>query len=751
MLDVKTNQLEVPKGWHARLRARLVFVGCAVVLSALTGTLAAQPVFDRTELRVSYYSTEASEAQLFLSDAFGNVLTESARTMPVEMGINNLAVLLSGSQAQHSFLQRFDPCQCATPLLLEKIWLADSFHSERLDLGSALVVGGTLSEEGTSYRLVPDSSRDPQLVLYADVRTFSKSAAAWRFGTVAALSLGLALLLGVIAALILQRNRTRVEGASHFRERLRRRRTPGDAAVALFGIILVLGIVQQVSGAYAVGVTLDEPLHIDHLRNYFEIGTFSSAAYGPLIALLGHGMNVVLGAEVWGYPLESAQAYGNRHLVVAVFGVTGTLGVATTAGVVLKSWRWGVAAGALASSVPLWVGHSMFNIKDVPVATGYTLLTLGLVLVISSSIRRAVRLPLGATAVIVGATVVMGTRPGMAPLLMGSIAVAFGVLFFAADKNMRFAIVAVSSITGTLLGIWLFFGHGQGLLNAVARSTSFPWSGTNLYGGELVGSIQGLGLVIKVLSASLPLALIVLIVVGVGFGFWALTSRSGAGKPSFETRAAIAIIGVQAFGALASVPILDPVIYDSGRQLLFIIPAATLFAVFGLFGLLQVLRLRSRWLRVSRSMVLLAVMAGLSVVQFDQVKLFPYNYAYYNAVAQGSGISGQWQTDYWGASIRELATPVAFGDFSTCRSVGDMNLNREALEPCGVLAPYVGAAAPAGVSVLSEREFWVAALDRSLAEFGPIDSASCTFHSQVTRVLRGEEVSMARLYVCQDR
>lgn len=80
-----------------------------------------------------------------------------------------------------------------------------------------------------------------------------------------------------------------------------------------------------------------------------------------------------------------------------------------------------------------------------------------------------------------------------------------------------------------------------------------------------------------------------------------------------------------------------------------------------------------------------------------------------------------------------------------------MNLNAESLEPCGSLAPYVGDAAMNGTSALSEREFWAAASDRSLAEFGPIDSESCSFHSQVTRILRGEEVSMSRLYVCQDQ
>lgn len=751
MGDGEKKHLKAPTVLPWRARARLAFFAFVAGLSALIGLLTAQPVFDRTELRVSYYANEATEAELFLSDSFGNLMAERPQTTPVAMGINNVAFPLSDSTAQASFLQRFDPCRCSSPLLIEKVWLVDSFYSEEVDLESAVVVGATLRAEGTSYRLVPDSSLDPQLVFYTDVASFSQAAAAWRFGLAAALSLVLMLLPWGVASLVLIRRQTRAEGPSGRRTRLRRNKNPGDAAVALFGLIFAFGVAQQIVGAAEVGVTVDEPLHVNHLRNYFATGTFSSAAYGPLIALFGHGVNVVLGVEVWGYPLESAQAYVNRHLVVGVLGVLGTFGVATTAGIVLKSWRWGVVAGALASSVPLWIGHSMFNMKDVPVATGYTLLTLGLVLLNTSSIRMAVRFPLAAAGVVVGATITMGTRPGMSPLLVGSVVVAVVMLFLAGDRNTRRAIGVFAVSVGAVAGIWFMLGGVQDLVSAVTRSASFPWDGTNLYAGERVGSTPSLGMLLVVLGASLPVLIIGLVAAGLVFGIWVLTRRSGTDIASFEMKAAIPIIGFQAVGALASVPILDPVIYDGGRQILFIFPSLTLFAVFGLYALTQVSGFPAKTLRASRSVILLAVSAGLIVVQFDQAKLFPYNYTYYNAVAQGSGISGQWQTDYWGASIRELAAPIASGDFSTCRSVGDMNLNRESLEPCGSLAPYVGEAAQNRVSTVPGRGFWAAASDRALAEFGPIDSESCSFHSQVTRVLRGEEVSMSRLYVCQDQ
>ena len=71
-----------------------------------------------------------------------------------------------------------------------------------------------------------------------------------------------------------------------------------------------------------------------------------------------------------------------RHLTIAVIGMAGTLACAGITRVLTDSWRWAVVAGALLSAMPAWTGHAMFNIKDVPVATGYTLATLGLLLLV---------------------------------------------------------------------------------------------------------------------------------------------------------------------------------------------------------------------------------------------------------------------------------------------------------------------------------------------------------------------------------
>src|SRR5690606_32466200 len=92
-----------------------------------------------------------------------------------------------------------------------------------------------------------------------------------------------------------------------------------------------------------------------------------------------------------------------------------TIAVASIARVLSGGWRWGVVTAAVLVSLPTWSGHAMMNIKDVPVATGYSLVTLSCVLLICrGSVRPRARI---ATAALLslGLVVAVGTRPGVWP------------------------------------------------------------------------------------------------------------------------------------------------------------------------------------------------------------------------------------------------------------------------------------------------------------------------------------------------
>jgi hypothetical protein len=143
---------------------------------------------------------------------------------------------------------------------------------------------------------------------------------------------------------------------------------------------------------------------------------------------------------------------------------------------------------------------------------------------------------------------------------------------------------------------------------------------------------------------------------------------------------------------------------------------------------------------------LVAVLIGV-----DQLRLYPYNYVYVNEVAQGTGVTGAWETDYWDASFREAIDGyVVAGDPIMCGHTHTLYVDIEDLRPlCIAASPYVAALEPGVPSLLGEREFWTVRSEREFLESGP-PPPNCAPYSAVTRMLRFEPLVMSRLYICED-
>jgi len=86
------------------------------------------------------------------------------------------------------------------------------------------------------------------------------------------------------------------------------------------------------------------------------------------------------------------------------------------------------------------------------------------------------------------------------------------------------------------------------------------------------------------------------------------------------------------------------VLYDNFRQILFILPPIFIFA-----------GLAFAWIKrpaIQFAVIALCVLPGIIGI----VKLFPYEYIYYNSFIGGvDGANGKYELDYWGTSFREAA------------------------------------------------------------------------------------------------
>ena len=99
---------------------------------------------------------------------------------------------------------------------------------------------------------------------------------------------------------------------------------------------------------------------------------------------------------------------------------------------------------------------------------------------------------------------------------------------------------------------------------------------------------------------------------------------------------------------LLALIVLNSTLYNNFRQALFLIPGMFMIAAFTLENLFN--KVAQNWLRI-----LLIIAVALPGV-YSTVRLYPYEYVYYNSLVGGSaGAMHRYELDYWRISLREMA------------------------------------------------------------------------------------------------
>jgi hypothetical protein len=450
-------------------------------------------------------------------------------------------------------------------------------------------------------------------------------------------------------------------------------REPAPRAVVWASVLVLLVTTAMLLwGAWRTGVSVDEPYHVLRLRNLFETGWYlldddldgsvpgawvsDEYVYAPVATLLMHAVCVVLGIEGGGTVSASESAYAVRHLVVALLGLLGAFAVAATGRLLMRSWAWGLVAAGTLMAVPMWPGLSMFDIKDVPAATGYSLYTLGLVLALRTS-RGATRTTVASiAATTTGALLAVGTRPGLwTGLALGLVVLAW--------------FVGGRDATGRVVWAWwrpAEVGAGLGLAYLVlwaAYPAMFSRPDRWLFSSAEVSSDYSQTLQsstayipVKVLE-TMPSLLLLLGCLGCLAG---LLGWRGRGRGLAEAR--ILVIACQALALPAVALFRHSHLYDDLRQLLFACPAVALLLTLGIRYLLADLARSGSG--VARRAVLGAWVVALLAPVAVQGQLFPYAYAYGSPLKalQGQTTGG----DFWRTSFRELLPDVPRDEFVMC-------------------------------------------------------------------------------------
>jgi len=536
--------------------------------------------------------------------------------------------------------------------------------------------------------------------------------------------------------------------------------------VAVSGVVVAVATSLAVLGATRTGISTDEPIHVMRLRNYFDTGWYAldwdytgqgpgsdgtnTYVYGPVAMLLLHAWSILCGVDGWQDVSTSAHAYRVRHLGVVVLGLVGVAAVAAVGRLVLRSWRWGLVAAAVLVAVPMWTGHMMFNVKDVPVATGHTLCTLGLLLFVRDAPAFGTLRVARAGALFSGLVLTLGTRPGMWSGLTVLFAVAVvGVLWAPVGRGLRWAALAELAATSAVAAAALVMIYPNVFgspLRALPRTSE---TSSNFMSGEASDRLY----VPQHLWEETPTLLLCFALAGALVALVTVFRHDGA---QWVPVVRVALVGVQAFAVPVAAVVVGSDLYHGLRQLLFIVPALAVLAACGMAWSVE----RSRRPRRTLGLALVPVVsvAALVLPVFDQVMMQPYQTSYVNLatdlLTRDQADDDRPGDDFWRVSIPELVRGAQLDRLLLCKATTDevTMIAYPFMNGSGVSSTSrnvdcreetYGPLVPAGLTVVRDRM----ATDFDAVFINALPP-NCTRLSEVSRWRHGFAVVVATLARC---
>jgi hypothetical protein len=426
-------------------------------------------------------------------------------------------------------------------------------------------------------------------------------------------------------------------------------------------VIAVIGcITMTLVGGWSTGISWDETFHVHRLESYLDKGWYllpwnldsgepdtdynATHVYAPVAALIVHGWALLWGTDAAGTVGTSAEAYAVRHLAVGLISVIGLLATAATARLGLGSWRWGAVAAGVLVAVPMWTGHAMWNIKDIPVATGYALVTLGLVLVLRRNDRTAYA---GAVVLALGAVLMVGTRPGMWAGLAASAGIALLFAWFRGSAagglapqpaRRRRVPLLLGALAVSWLALWAIYP------SAFSDPVALLW-GSATESADFNETDGHFWYIPAMTFTETPWLLLAASIPGIHVVVRELRARTDLGEMG-------ALLATQALVLPILAIVMDSNVYTGLRQFLFVAPAMSVVATIGLASLVG----RERLGRFGPRAVAVFAVAAVALPTLDHAQLFPYNYAWAAPVPDAVGLG--YTTDYWRTSVRALAPSI---------------------------------------------------------------------------------------------
>ena len=382
---------------------------------------------------------------------------------------------------------------------------------------------------------------------------------------------------------------------------------------------------------------------------------FGNEFYGVFLQQFADALHLLFSGTTTFPGADDPAAYVYQGLANVILSVLSVTALAIAVGVAFRSVLAGAFLWSLTLSTPLWLGMSHVDFKDMPLASGLTLVTAGLTFSCSISPPRW-SLIVGVVLCGSGGAIALASRPGSLPLLT-ALAVGSAISVFAIGRSGKVRalpteVAAGAALAGALVFTWATnpiarIDMPKWLENSTAVARSFPWNSTIRTAGRDVRSTDlPLWYVPAWIGAQLPLLTLAAVLGGAGLLIVILIRQTAAER----LRTALPLVPIALQGIVLPVATVasGAVLYDGIRHLLYMLPALMAIPAVALATL-------DRRLRASRRGVLLPLVAVVVAATslFASIRWAPYAYAFVNPVAGRNTDTRDWELDYWGVSARE--------------------------------------------------------------------------------------------------
>lgn len=414
-------------------------------------------------------------------------------------------------------------------------------------------------------------------------------------------------------------------------------------------------------------------LLLHRLDEYNRLQSLSDRYYGIGFDMFAYPFQILLQPYVAGrlrVDNETALLLARRPAVFLLF-VISVVVFYRCARFFIQERSIAMAASAAYAACPYLFGHAMINLRDSPFMSVYlicTYLSLKLVrrrLLANTDSHRADVVGLAfATAALASIRL-----PGL------MILVQYAFTFVLADYCKRdarearllrwqniawFCSVLVALVVLVFPAVWL-----NPLREIVAGMNYVGWyyqPGCTLTWGQCMKPYASLAYVLDWLVVKVPLV----VLAGIAFVPFVLKK---IWRDPLRRIAYLTLL----FGSVYVLIVIIPLrarLYDETRQLLFIYPLLFLLAFIAIY-------------LVSRRLMLVATVLAIGIFFWDHVRLYPYQYVYFNEFGRFLDIDSLFETDYWGISAREHARVLQIDSrFMT-------GLNCLYADPIGLYRPFI--------------------------------------------------------------